>query len=71
MLRVRLPVFARDGRGLRGDLRRDLFDRTQVCHRLGFGKAVFHVVADGLVVERERLLDFGVRQLAQRPFEFG
>lgn len=62
---------ARDGRGLRGDLRRDLVYRTQVCHRLGFGKAVFHAVADGLVVERERLLDLGVRQLAQRPLELG
>lgn len=68
---VRAGDGARDGRGLRGDLRRDLVDRAQVCHRLGFGKTVFHAVADGLVVERERLLDFGVRQLAQRPFEFG
>jgi len=62
---------ARDGRGLGGDLRRDLVDRTQARNRLGLGKAVFHAVADGLVVERERLLDFGVRELAQRPFEFG
>ena len=75
MFRVRLPVLARamarDGRGFGGDLRRDFIDRTQVCHRLGFGKAVFHAIADGLVVERERLLDFGVRQLAQRPLELG
>lgn len=63
---VRAGDGARDGRGLRGDLRRDLVDRTQVGHRFGLGKAVFHAVADGLVVERERLLDFGVRQLAQR-----
>lgn len=68
---VRAGDGARDGRGLRGDLRRDLVDRTQACQRLGFGKAIFHAIADGLVVERERLLDFGVRQFTQRPFEFG
>ena len=62
---------ARDGRSLRGDLRRDLVDRAQVCHRFGFGKTVFHAVAYGLVVERERLLDFGVRELAQRPLQLG
>lgn len=62
---------ARYGRRLGGDLRRDLIDWAQVCHRLGFGKTVLHAVADGLVVERERLLDFGVRQLTQRPLELG
>ena len=68
---VRAGDGARDGRSLRGDLRRDLVDRAQVGNRLGLGKAVLHAVADGLVVERERLLHLGVWELAQRPFEFG